>query len=364
MQSVYIHCGLHKTGTTAIQRVFADHQHVLRANGLLYPRPDRFGGHHNLAWALTQDRRFRPAGLTWPKVINEIAAFDGDALLSSEDFESILHRPDRLSQLMENFRGIGRDVCLVIYIRKRAQYIESLYLELLKHGYAASFGAYQREIQQTGRLNFREWTYQFDLDRVWSVLSSVPGLRFVRRDYPESRGASAAADFLAVLGLSSHLLGQSVLSRVNQRHATAISLSQFMFNRVGRPLSAEESAVIAMLCPRKFVQWSAGSPERPDHEAGAASSHYLNRVFSSRTVETIRQLASAAGAPNLDKKRRQLAAWWQGGAPVAADTFWAFQYTATLANLPTFRILRGNARGDDPEDPLWHRRVAALPRTG
>lgn len=343
MHTVFIHCGLHKTGTTAAQRTFAAHRNILRANRVLYPRPDDLGGHHNLAWALTRDSRFNPAGITWREVINEISAFDGDALLSSEDFESILHRPDMLSAITKVIQDAGRDVCLIIYVRQRDAYIESLFLELLKHGYASSFGAYQREINQTGFLKYKDWVYQFNLDRVFSTLRGVPGLRFVKRDYQSSYGESVVTDLLSVLGLSKHALGQSAGSRVNQRHPSAISLCQFMRNRVGRGLFPEEFETIAKLLPRKLVEWSTGNPERPRYQDDrpCRAVHYLSRVFSSRTVETIRTIVNPAGARNADSKLRQLAEWWQGGG-VAAE-FVAYQHQVILSRPPSFELINKTA---------------------
>lgn len=337
MRRVFIHCGLHKTGTTAIQQIFSAHREILLAHNVLYPRSDQFGGHHNLAWALTRDRRLSQSGVTWRQALDEISCFDGDAVLSSEDFESSLHRPDHLSAIAQAIRGTGRQPCVVVYTRGADAYIESLYLELLKHQYAVSFGAYQREIRQTGFLKYQEWVFQFDIDRVWSALREVPGLQFVQRDYQGSYGQGVAADFLSVLGLPPRAFGQAVLSRFNQRRAAAASIATFLFNRTRRPLSAAECAIIAQLCPRKQVQWSIGNPERPEFPKTAHGPvYYLNRVFSSRTVETIRDLAGPAGAWNLQNRLQQLASWWQGGA---LATFVAYQYQAVLNRPPSFQFV-------------------------
>jgi hypothetical protein len=363
VHTVFIHCGLHKTGSTAIQRAFAAHRNILRANRILYPRPDDLGGHHNLAWALTRDSRFNPAGITWREVINEISAFDGDALLSSEDFESILHRPDLLSAITKVIRGAGREVCLVIYVRQREAYIESLFLELLKHGYASSFGAYQRSIHAAGFLKYRDWVYHFNLDRVWVTLRGVPGLRFVRRDYRSSYGESVVADLLSVLGLSRHALGDSAGSRFNQRHPSAISLGQFIHNRAGRRLFTEESEAIAKLFPRQFVEWSTGNPERPDygHARPGGAVHYLIRVFSSRTVEAIRTIAYPRGALNAESILKQLAAWWQGGG-VPAEIM-GYQYRAVLRKAPSFQFTSKIA-GARKVDAEVDEALQALPGSG
>jgi hypothetical protein len=61
MGKLYVHCGLHKTATTALQTWLSTHADEFFAAGFLYPRagrPVEIGGHHNIAWQLTHDRRF------------------------------------------------------------------------------------------------------------------------------------------------------------------------------------------------------------------------------------------------------------------------------------------------------------------
>src|SRR6185437_8931332 len=68
-----LHVGLHKTGTTAVQTALAAAAGRLRERHLLYPkagRPADFDGHHNVAWQLAGDHRFRPAFGT----VNDVAA--------------------------------------------------------------------------------------------------------------------------------------------------------------------------------------------------------------------------------------------------------------------------------------------------
>jgi hypothetical protein len=64
MPRLYVHCGLHKTGTTALQDFLAAQAATLARAGVLYPRAGRpgvAGGQHNIAWRLAGDRRFDPA---------------------------------------------------------------------------------------------------------------------------------------------------------------------------------------------------------------------------------------------------------------------------------------------------------------
>jgi hypothetical protein len=53
-------------------------------NGIHSP----FAGHHNIAWELCGDRRFRPDLGTIDDFFSEIDKSDRNVILSSEDFES------------------------------------------------------------------------------------------------------------------------------------------------------------------------------------------------------------------------------------------------------------------------------------
>ena len=101
-----LHTGLHKTGTTALQSFLSTAAEELSTRGLLYPMagrpPDFPDGHHNIAWQLGGDRRFRSSAGTLDDVASEISAFPGDAILSSEDFEGVLGTPRRLSLIVNH----------------------------------------------------------------------------------------------------------------------------------------------------------------------------------------------------------------------------------------------------------------------
>lgn len=325
MAHVFVHCGLHKTGTTAIQFACARHRSILLANGVFYPPSGSYAGHHNLAWEMTGDKRFDPRDITWKSTMEHVARFPGDVVLSSEDFESLLHRPEILSPMVKAVQANGKQVRFIIYVRPAARYVESLYLELLKHRYAAPFGEYAGEIKRTGALRYESWVYQFDLTRVCAALRGIPGLQVDLRRYRESFAESVVADFLPAIGLSPTTLGTAALIRVNQRHPVATSLYLFLSNRLGRALTKAECGIIEKLTPRKSISWSIGNPCGTN-----APVHYLGRVFSLRTVDAICSLANAGPARHTDLE--MLNAWWQGHA--AAVTF---------AQPPAFQLI---AAGD------------------
>jgi len=329
MLNTSIFCGQHKTGTTSTQKVCATNRSVLLANGVFYPPSGAHDGHHNLAWELTGDPRFDPAGITWKSTLRQIAGFPGNSVISSEDFESILHRPEVFSPIVEALQAAGREVRVVIYVRDRARYIESLYLELLKHRFPRTFDEYHDEINRTGFLVFRSWVYQFDLLRVETTLRTIPGLKIAMRHYNESPKVNIVADFFSTIGLSPDTLADAAQTRLNKRPSVAGSLYMFLSNRLVRNLTIAECDVITKLTLQKSFAWSIGQPR-----GHAASGHYLGRVFSNRTVDAI---CSLANARMNNSGLERLSAWWEGRTPAA--TFVAFQLPAKLSRQPSFQLI-------------------------
>ena len=84
---VFVHIGLPKTGTSYLQSVVWPQRDALRAHGLLVPGREKRD--HLLSSMIVRDdpgvqRRGPGAGEAWDVVRREIAAHDGDALLSHE----------------------------------------------------------------------------------------------------------------------------------------------------------------------------------------------------------------------------------------------------------------------------------------
>jgi hypothetical protein len=131
-----VHAGLHKTGATSIQNFFTAHTAEIEQKGFLYPQSCRCGtsGHHNLAWQLAGDRRFDPGHGSVDSITEEITAFAGDAIISSEDLEGSLGASKRLMALIEHAAFRKHAIIFLIYLRDQVSYAESLLLEMIKRG--------------------------------------------------------------------------------------------------------------------------------------------------------------------------------------------------------------------------------------
>jgi hypothetical protein len=271
----YLHVGTHKTGTTSIQRFCAQNDAALAAAGLLYPRTARLQpespGHHNVAFELSGDARFAPSRPKLADVVTEIAAQRPlQACLSSEAFEYLHVMPERLAQLRAAFEAIGYDTAVILYLRSQADYIESLYAELVKHGLRARFAPFLTQILRDGVFRFADvWTYRFDYSMLVDAFADVFGAdALVVRPYASQvRPQMLIADFFAVTappGTFLHASGNGVLTD-NRRLSTGDVLRRMVSNRRAGP--AVVAAVTRLL---EFDPATAALPFEPLDADGIA----------------------------------------------------------------------------------------------
>jgi len=199
---LWLHAGLHKTGTTSLQAFLTLHRDALTQHGLLYVRAGTnqyLNGNHNVAWELTGDRRFELDTGTVAEAVQEIADFQGDAILSSEDFESILHRPKAFDPLLRHPLLRGHQVTILVYVRNQAEYLASVFRENRDyHGIDWSVSEYLDRVLKDGRIPVRDWVFQFDL-RAIAKAWPYHGAKLVVRNYHKLAGGSSVNDFLAVV---------------------------------------------------------------------------------------------------------------------------------------------------------------------
>lgn len=160
-------------------------------------------GHHNIAWELNHDRRFRRANGTLENLLQEVAAHQAPVtVISSEDFEYLHARPESLERLASGFRSIGYDARIVLYVRSRAEYAQSLYAELVKHGLACGFFAFILIIIRDRVFTFADnWAFGVSYSVIIEPFAEAFGrANVVVRPYATgSEAASLERDFLSVI---------------------------------------------------------------------------------------------------------------------------------------------------------------------
>ena len=199
---LWLHAGLHKTGTTSLQSFLAQNRDLLARHGVLYVRAGTnqyLNGNHNVAWEITGDHRFELDTGTLMEAAQEIDDFDGDAIMSSEDFESLLHRPKAFNPLFRHKLLAGHQITVVVYVRNQAEYLASLFLEnQANHGITWGVNDYLDRILRDSRIAVRDWVFQFDLlamAKAWPYRNA----KLVVRNYHTLVAGSSVNDFLSLV---------------------------------------------------------------------------------------------------------------------------------------------------------------------
>lgn len=133
MQSVLLHIGTHKTGSTSIQRFLARSSERLREDGILYPeagRPeDRTPhGHHILAWSVQQKQGLKNLE-GWEEVISEIRQVPcPHVVLSSEVFATC--SVEQIRRVCSFFPDA--EIEMLVFLREPFSYMVSTYKQHIR----------------------------------------------------------------------------------------------------------------------------------------------------------------------------------------------------------------------------------------
>lgn len=140
-----IHIGLGKTGTSAVQHFLIDNRKFLRTAGLLYPKTGlRGAAQHELS------ESFGMGGLPkkkllelmkrriqlWNELKEEVNSFDGNVLISSEDWPVNLREYKSEDEPIAYIKSCfpDYDVKILVYLRRQDQHAQSAYNQWIKTG--------------------------------------------------------------------------------------------------------------------------------------------------------------------------------------------------------------------------------------
>ena len=149
MKTVFIHIGMHKTGTTSLQLFMSRASKELAKQHILYPRSGRSesfrkinDGHHNLAFFLRKKRDVI-LDKEWVELAIEIENWNGDrAVISSEEFHPL--KEVGIAQIKKYLTDC--DLHAIVYVRNPLSYARSAYKQRMKMGtYAGGFGTFIRD---------------------------------------------------------------------------------------------------------------------------------------------------------------------------------------------------------------------------
>lgn len=192
----YLHIGLHKTGSTSLQRMILSNVEALARAGVFIPRTST-NGHRMAHFRLSH--AFGPGGDG--SVLDELREELTEAgrperiLISSEGFENYLHLPETREAIGDYFSGLGYALRVVAYIRPQAARFNSIYA--------------WRTRQLWGCGSFRSFTARLltdpGFDPCYKLLPflRMPQLSAIVRPFNEATvAAPIEADFLSAIDLS------------------------------------------------------------------------------------------------------------------------------------------------------------------
>lgn len=210
MSTLYIHCGMQKTGTTAIQHFLAANREVLKQNHAVYPDfselYDWISAKRNGHWLLKRNQDgFLENGLAH---ILKLAEQYDKILLSDEQIWSMrAHDPEFWELLDARLRAKGVQIIAVIYLRRQDEYLYSNWAQNVKSMVPSRFKTLTFSQYIEGGYHKMQ---RLDYDAMLNGIASVLGRENMRvRVYERGQFAGAAhtitSDFLHVVGIPEDL---------------------------------------------------------------------------------------------------------------------------------------------------------------
>ena len=164
---IYLHLGLHKTGSTSIQNFLCANQKKLIGRGVLYPKAGRLNnsdGHHNFAWEINKDERLESnVSDQWNNLAKEIMLNKPNlVVISSEDFEKFNLEEIRV---LKN-KLMRYQVKIIIYLRRQDKWHQSLYKQLVKTG--NTYYSFNEYLDINNRQRKNDY---YELLKMWEIYS-------------------------------------------------------------------------------------------------------------------------------------------------------------------------------------------------
>lgn len=135
-RKLYLHIGMPKTGSTAIEMFFQDNRNAFRRKGVLYPVTGNiFFAHHAIPLSiLDPNSGYGEVKNLIHYLRNEINCFEGDKIvLSSEHFFGASIYDKECYKSFLNWINQSFDVQVIIYFRDQNKLLSSLYCQFVEH---------------------------------------------------------------------------------------------------------------------------------------------------------------------------------------------------------------------------------------
>ena len=193
-KKLYLHIGLHKTGTSAIQHALFHAREALAAKGVLYPKSVAWldHSHHSLLLPFWRKEAFDEPFEQLSAEIN--ASPCSTVLISSELFPNIYTQGDRFTRLWQMVSTLAEEIEVILYVRRQDRLAASVFKQWCKSDDVKLAVSPADFISDDLRINMNIEKYCV----VWSELPGVTALHM--RSYDHER-KNLVSGFLDILGL-------------------------------------------------------------------------------------------------------------------------------------------------------------------
>ncbi len=203
---VFLHIGLHKTGTTAIQIFLNEISHILAEQGVSYMPP--IAGeynHHTLAARTRNSEDFNKTTAEVRQQLDNLRDLGmHTCVISSEIFAEHEIPVDRLPEMFE-----GNDLTVLAYLRRPDHQWASAYSQLLK----------EVDVRRHQRIDEDPLPYDcgyFSILSKWMDVFKPGQLVLAPYDRPQWYGGKLFLDFLVMLGVEPSIPGIDTFIGLNQ----------------------------------------------------------------------------------------------------------------------------------------------------
>jgi hypothetical protein len=184
---VFLHIGPPKTGTSFLQAAWYQHRRDMRERGLLFPGNHRSEQFQACAAAVGKpsvvEQMAPDAAGAWDRLTRRVAAWEGDALLSSEHYA--LGRRKAIGPIMERLHETAEEVHLVVGARDLARQIPADWQQTVKQGSVTTFESFLHALEHDSHPTFwraqglpsllNAWGAALPPERVHVVVLGRPG---------------------------------------------------------------------------------------------------------------------------------------------------------------------------------------------